>query len=319
MIQIELYRSLATNNRTGIEQDFTRMWKDITIQSSNNVGVKYDWSYHFHGTQLLSGAYGQAWAQNYLCVDSIIGAQLITKANIVLSNDTRVQMLNLANRREDQKAEHSGQDVLNLYTSQTYDYDNIFPLLNRKALNAMMNTITHNLTATRSWHFYDDVIIALAIDLTLITQTTGWTILANRLLPIGQITVGFFNETTVKLSDGNHSFPFVKERTFNIQWIHIGHSNIGYLLHSQSQYASLGIVCGNKTGNYLEIDPFSETDTARVLTIWIDHGAELFVLDYNHMILPDVSRASMPMLFKQYGDEQVFSCMSTNHQFHGTI
>ncbi|CAF1241558.1 unnamed protein product [Adineta ricciae] len=289
MIQIELYRSLATNNRTGIEQDFTRMWKDITIQSSNNVGVKYDWSYHFHGTQLLSGAYGQAWAQNYLCVDS----------NIVLSNDTRVQMLNLANRREDQKAEHSGQDVLNLYTSQTYDYDNIFPLLNRKALNAMMNTITHNLTATRSWHFYDDVIIALAIDLTLITQTTGWTILANRLLPIGQITVGFFNETTVKLSDG--------------------HSNIGYLLHSQSQYASLGIVCGNKTGNYLEIDPFSETDTARVLTIWIDHGAELFVLDYNHMILPDVSRASMPMLFKQYGDEQVFSCMSTNHQFHGTI
>jgi hypothetical protein len=64
MIQVEIYRSLATNNITGIEQGFTRMWEDVAIQSSSNVGIQFDWAYHFHGTQLLSGDYGMSWAQN---------------------------------------------------------------------------------------------------------------------------------------------------------------------------------------------------------------------------------------------------------------
>ena len=64
MIQAELYRSLATNNLTGIEQGFARMWQDVAIQSANNVAIQYDRSYHFHGTQLLSGAYGMSWALN---------------------------------------------------------------------------------------------------------------------------------------------------------------------------------------------------------------------------------------------------------------
>jgi chondroitin AC lyase len=62
MIQIEIYRSLATNNITGIEQGFTRMWQDITFRPASSIGVQYDWSYHFHGRQLLSGAYGESWA-----------------------------------------------------------------------------------------------------------------------------------------------------------------------------------------------------------------------------------------------------------------
>jgi hypothetical protein len=37
------------------------------------------------------------------------------------------------------------------------------------------------------------------------------------------------------------------------------------------------------------------------------------------MILPNVSRESIPALIKQYTEEQVFSCVSTNHLFHGTI
>jgi hypothetical protein len=35
MIQVEIYRSLATNNITGIEQGFARMWQDIAIHPSN--------------------------------------------------------------------------------------------------------------------------------------------------------------------------------------------------------------------------------------------------------------------------------------------
>lgn len=86
------------------------------------------------------------------------------------------------------KAEHFGQGVLDLYIGNDYDYDNIFPLLDWQAINgitvehgiplenctggsfswkktafvsgtsdgqyglAMMDTVSHNLTAHRSWH-----------------------------------------------------------------------------------------------------------------------------------------------------------------------
>ncbi len=49
MIQVQLYRSLATRNVTGIEQGFTRMWQDIIIQSLGKEGIQNDYSYLFHG------------------------------------------------------------------------------------------------------------------------------------------------------------------------------------------------------------------------------------------------------------------------------
>jgi chondroitin AC lyase len=256
---------------------------------------------------------------------------------------------------EDQKAEHSGQGVLNLYTGNAYDYDDIFPLFDWQAINgitvehgiplepctggafswiklpfvggvsdgqyglAMMDTASHNLTVQRSWHFYDDAIIALATNLTLKTPTTAWTTLASRLLPTGQITIGFFNSTVITFSDGNYSFPYVQGQSSNVQWIHIGQSDIAYLLQSQQQYASIGIELGTKTGNYDTIGPFNSTVTARVLTMWINHGLGPYTLDYNYMILPNISRESIPALIKQYNEEQVFSCVSTNNLFHGII
>ena len=62
MIQIELYRSIATKNRTGLEEGFTRLWKDLVVLPIGGQGIQSDWSYHFHGTQLLPGSYGQDWA-----------------------------------------------------------------------------------------------------------------------------------------------------------------------------------------------------------------------------------------------------------------
>jgi chondroitin AC lyase len=64
MVQSELYRSLATNNITGIEQGFSRMWEDVVISNSTAEGVQTDWAYHFHNTQLLAGSYGVDWANN---------------------------------------------------------------------------------------------------------------------------------------------------------------------------------------------------------------------------------------------------------------
>ncbi len=454
-IQVEIYRSLATNNITGIQQGFARMWQDVVIRPSYDVGIQYDWSYHFHGNQLLSGSYGWIWAQNIftfiICSEGtpygiqeeqlslivqfltkgdawmIIGknwdwhvigreiarpdrefrvgfhAPVIRKlAELVQSNDTKVELINLADRLdglanasqlignkhffvsdfhvhrrvnwtaaltmqsirtnpiecingEDQKSEHFGQGVLDLYTGTAYDYDDIFPVIDYQAINgitvehgiplaqctgayfpwrttyfvggvsdgqyglAMMDTATHNLTVKRSWHFYDDAIIALATNLTLTTQNAAWTALASRLLKTGQITVGFFNSTVITISDGNYSFPYVQGKTSNVQWIHIGESDIAYLLQGQQQYASLEIDLGVKTGNYRSIGPYTGTVTVRIVTIAINHGVGPYALDYNYMILPNVSLESVPAVIRQYNEEQVFSCVSNNSRFHGTV
>ncbi len=122
--------------------------------------------------------------------------------------------------------------------------------------------------------------------------------MASRLLSTGQITIGFFNSTVITLDDGKYSFPYVQNQTSNVQWIHIGQSNIAYLLQSQQQYASIGIELETKTGNYDTIGPFNSTVTARVLTIWINHGVGPYTLDYNYMILPNISRESVPVVIK---------------------
>ena len=205
--------------------------------------------------------------------------------------------------------------VLNIYRPGVNDYFNIFPILDWQAINGItvehdiplemcvgggfpiirtrfvggvsdgqygsvhMDTATHNLTAKRSWYFYDDAIIALASDLMLTTRTTAWTaFMASRLLPTGQITIGFFNSTIHTLPDGNYSFPYVQNKISNVQWVHVGGSDIGYLLQVQQKYASLEVQVGMKTGDYRTIGPSNYTITARMLTLAINHGVGPYTL-----------------------------------------
>ena len=247
------------------------------------------------------------------------------------------------------KEEHGGQGVHNLYTTSTDDYHYIFPLLDWQAINgitvehgiplescsggpdgliklpfvggvsdgqygiAFMDTATHNLTAQRSWHFYDDTIIALATNITLTTKSNAWTTFASRRLSSGQITVGFFNSTIVTLpSDGVYSFSYKQNASTNIQWIHVGQTNMGFILQQQSSYASLGIDIQMKKGNYITIGTSNHTVTGRTLTIWIDHGEGPYTLDYNYMIIPQMSLETMSSIIKIYEEEQIFSCLSTN-------
>jgi chondroitin AC lyase len=456
MIQCQLYRSLQTVNMTGIEQGFSRMWQDVAISPLGGEGVQYDWSYHFHGLQLLSGAYGLVWAQNILLFlqcshgtkyqpdDQVLSVfvNFLTKgdawmiianewdwhvvgrgvagpgngfgngfttswirtvAQLVKSSEIRVELMNFADRLDNQpntpllignkhffvsdyqvhrranwiftikmqsirtqpvecingqnqKDEHGGQGVLNLYRIDVNDYKELFAIIDWQAINgvtvehdiplepcehgdfamirlpyvggvsdgqyglAFMDTATHNLTAKRSWHFYDDAVIALATNLTLTTRTTAWTTLASRLLPTGQISIGFFNSTIITLNDGNYSFPYVQGKTSNVQWIHVGGSNIGYVLPLQQQYDSVGVQVGVKTGDYHAIGPFRRNVTARMVTLYVNHGLGPYSnLDYNYMVLPNVSLESIPTLVKKYDDEQVFACISTNKLVHGTV
>ncbi len=454
-VQIEIYRSLATKNRTGIDEGFSRIWQDVTFSNITAGGVQPDWAYHAHAYVLSSGTYGLVWANNILlfleCSQNtsyqpndetllflanfliqgdawmimtnkwdwhVLGRSISwpdalgppgfltdsirTLAQLVKPQDIKVELNNFADRldnkpyappfighkhfhmsdyqvhrranwiasikllsgktfptecilNENLKAENVGQGVLNLYKPGTDDYFNIFAILDWQAINgitvehdipletcvdgmfhvmrraftggvsdgqyglAMMDTATHNLTAQRSWHFYDDAIIALATNINLTTPTTAWTTLASRLLPTGQITIGFFNSTVRILSDGNYSFPYVQNQTSSVQWIHVGGSDIGYLLQLQEKYASLVVQVGVKTGNYKSIGDSDFQVTARMLTLAIDHGVGPYSLNYNYMIVPNVSLESMPRVIEQYEEEQVFACMSTNSTFHGTI
>jgi chondroitin AC lyase len=454
-VQIEIYRSLATRNRTGIEEGFSRIWQDVTFSNITAGGVQRDWSYHAHAYELYSGTYGLVWANNILlfleCSQNttyepndetllflanfliqgdawmimtnkwdwhVIGRSIAwpdglgppgfltnsirTLAKLIKLQDIKVELNNFADRldnksyappligdkhfymsdyqvhrranwiasiklqsgktfptecilNENLKAEHVGQGVLNLYKPGTDDYFNIFAILDWQAINgitvehgiplepctdgifflmrrsfvggvsdgqyglAMMDTATHNLTAQRSWHFYDDAIIALATNINLTTPTTAWTTLASRLLPTGKIAIGFFNSTVRTLSDGNYSFPYVQNQTSNVQWIHVGGSDIGYLLQLQEKYASLVVQIGVKTGNYKSISDSDFTVTARMLTLAIDHGVGPYSLNYNYIVVPNVSFDSMPRLIEQYEEIQVFACMSTSSTFHGTM
>ena len=252
---------------------------------------------------------------------------------------------------ENRKDEHGGQGILNLYSPQGLDYHFIFPLFDWQAINgitvehdipiepctqglfpvltqpfvggvsdgfyglAVMDTISHNLTAQRSWHFYDDAIFALATNLTLTTSNVAWTTLASRLLNQGQITVGFLNSTVITLNDGNYSFPYDS----NVQWIHVGQSDIAYLFQTQQQYESIGIRLGVESGNYDSIDVYNYSVTARTLTIWIDHGLGPLNLEYQYIILPNISLESLPNTIQQYEEEQIFKCISTNKLFHGMV
>ena len=256
---------------------------------------------------------------------------------------------------ENIKDEHGGQGVLNIYTTMGGDYHSIFPLLDWQAINgitvehnillepcrqsqfsviklpfvggvsdseyglAMMDTASHNLTAQRSWHFYDDAIIALATDLTLKTSTTAWTTLGSRALPSGQITVAFFNSTVVTLSDGVYSFSYADTAASRLQWIHVGDTDIAYFLQGLQQlYQSIGIDLRNKTGNFGTIGVSNVSVTGRTLTIWIDHGLGPWTSNYSYLILPHIALVMVPEVIQQYDGEHVSSCLSTHHLFHGT-
>jgi hypothetical protein len=96
-------------------------------------------------------------------------------------------------------------------------------------------------------------------------------------------------------------------------------TNIGYFLQVQGLYTALGIDIGMKTGNYITIGTSNFTVTARTLTIWLDYEQGSSILDYDYIILPNVSLAAILTIIKQYDEEQVFSCISMNKLLHSIM
>ena len=58
-LQVQLYRGLATSNDSAVAQGFDLMWQTVQVQNLSTMGIQSDWSYHYHGSQLLTASYGE--------------------------------------------------------------------------------------------------------------------------------------------------------------------------------------------------------------------------------------------------------------------
>jgi hypothetical protein len=430
-LQIQLYRGLATSNFSAVAQGFELMWQTVQVQNLSTMGIQTDWSYHFHGSQLLAAAYGDAWATNILHFHlatrgtqyalskdrietfgrfltrsdawftmgsvwtwGIIGRvidrgvhvwythlfpsdQLRELAMDVTDNSTAIALHEYAGRLEHRhdiaplvgnrhfytsdfqvhrranwtvalkmhsartiatecdnyenlKGEHIGDGVLNLYTRDAQygggeEYENIFALLDWHAINgitveadtpliqcdrgkipmlnttfvggvsddmygaAIIDTATHNLTAKRTWHFYDAYIVALANGIEDNTNALLQTTVASRLLPpadtlTGMLTVQWSNGSRMVIPDGIYSFSYDEPR---ILWFHTDGTAWSIL----EEYETLIIDCRNKSGNVNQLGPWDFEMTGRLLTAIIIHGRgpTTVALSYKYMIIPNVT------------------------------
>ncbi|UJR34969.1 hypothetical protein I4U23_027747 [Adineta vaga] len=430
-LQIQLYRGFATSNYSAVAQGFELMWNTVQIQNLTTMGIQTDWSYHFHGSQLLPAAYGDAWATNILHFHmatrgtqyalskdrleifgrfltrgdawftmgsvwtwALIGRvidrgvhvwythlfpsdQLRELAMDMIDNTTSTALHEYAGRLEHNhrtvplvgnrhfytsdfqvhrrenwtvalkmhsarviatecdnyenlKGEHIGDGVLNLYTRDAQygggeEYENIFALLDWQAINgitveadtplvhcdrgklpmrdttfvggvsddmygaALMDTATHNLTAKRTWHFYDTYIVALANGIEDNTTALLQTALVSRLLPpidtlAGTLTVQWSNGTRMILPDGVYMFSYNQPR---VLWFHADGTAWSVL----EEYETLMIDCRNRTGNVNQLGPWDFQMTGRILTAIIIHGRGPTIepFYYKYMITPNIT------------------------------
>ena len=156
-----------------------------------------------------------------------------------------------------------------------------------------MDTASHNLTAHRSFFFFDNVIIATGSDITDPAPVNVRTALASRILPSQDpLAVAFVNGSIVpSLGDGAHVWP-----ASTISWLAAG--GIGYVPLGGDSSLLLGTSVGTATGNWRTIGPYSGTSQARFLQAHLDHsgGGEMGAHSsaYVYAILPAVANADMP-------------------------
>ncbi|CAF1631539.1 unnamed protein product, partial [Didymodactylos carnosus] len=165
---------------------------------------------------------------------------------------------------------------------------------------AVMDTATHSLTAKRTWHFYDDFVVALANGIEDNTRALLQTTVVSRLLPLantvaGTLTLQWSNGTKVVLADGVYSFSDTEPR---VQWFHAD----GTAWVVLGDYAALTIDCRNKSGNVNRFGPWDFELHGRMLTAAIIHGRgpTSKALSYTYMMMPNVTVYAVPALWNRY-------------------
>jgi hypothetical protein len=165
---------------------------------------------------------------------------------------------------------------------------------------AIMDTATHNLTAKRTWHFYDHFIMALATGIQDNTSALLQTTVVSRLLPAantveGRVTIQWSNGTQEILADGIYSFLPIEPR---VSWFHADGTTWIVL----GDYTALTIDCRNKSGNVNQLGPWDFEMQGRLLTAAIVHGRGPTneSLSYTYMIIPNVTINDMLSFLNRY-------------------
>ena len=73
MLRVQLYRGLASGNVSAVAQSFNVTYATVAVVSAvkGEEGIVPDMSYHFHGEQILSSAYGAGWVSTLLAAYSL--------------------------------------------------------------------------------------------------------------------------------------------------------------------------------------------------------------------------------------------------------
>jgi chondroitin AC lyase len=57
-LQVEIARGVSTQNTSAVIEGFARAWEEVRVVNTSSMGIETDMSYHFHGSQIMSGSYG---------------------------------------------------------------------------------------------------------------------------------------------------------------------------------------------------------------------------------------------------------------------
>lgn len=129
---------------------------------------------------------------------------------------------------------------------------------------------THNLTAQRSWSFFDEAIVTLATNITdAIAGVDAWSTLTAQRLS-GNVGVAFTNGSVVAaLPNGSYAFD-----AGEVAWVWA--NNAVYVVKLETSAPadldSLGIFVGTRNGSYATIGPFSGYVVSRYVQVWRDLG-----------------------------------------------
>lgn len=155
---------------------------------------------------------------------------------------------------------------------------------------ATMDLHRGNLTAEKSWFFFDSSYVALGNAITLDNddQHDVATDVNQPLLQGNVLT----SESQGPLAQGSYSY-----NTSHTIWIY--HDNTGYIFPPDTR---LSLTLGPQTGKWSDIGTGPDTPvTKNVFNLWIDHGAAPQDASYQYLVLPNTTSVGVAQRAKDSG------------------
>lgn len=155
---------------------------------------------------------------------------------------------------------------------------------------ATMDLHRGNLTAEKSWFFFDSSYVALGNAITLANDDQHDVATdVNQPLLHGDVLT---SESKAPLAQGTYSY-----NTSHTIWVY--HDNIGYIFPENTR---LSLSVGPQTGKWSDIGTGPDTPvTKNVFDLWIDHGAAPQDASYQYIVLPGTTAEGVAQRAKESG------------------